>query len=157
VRLGDARRQLTLCEDHEFDVIVLDAFNGDSVPVHLLTREAMRMYVEKLAPGGVLAVRVPDGHLDLPHLVARLAADHDPPLYMRCCHDVPTDMERGDGKLESRWMVIARREDDLLPLMAADLKSSGEEQWHPIYPDQGPIWRDDFANLLLVWKRSDEH
>lgn len=157
VKLGDARRQLTLCEDNEFDVIVLDAFNGDSVPVHLLTREAMRLYVEKLAPGGVLAVRVPDGHLDLPHLVARLAVDHDPPLYMRCCHDVPTEMERGDGKLESRWMVIARREDDLLPLMAADLKSSGEEQWHPIYPGHGPIWRDDFANLLLVWRRSDEH
>jgi hypothetical protein len=157
VILGDARRQLTRSEDGEFDVLVLDAFNGDSVPVHLLTREAMRLYVEKLAPGGVIVVRVPDGHLDLPQLVARLAVDHDPPLYVRCCHDVPTEMERTDGKLESRWMVIARREDDLLPLLAADLKSTGEEQWHAVRPDRGPIWRDDFANLLLVWKRSDEH
>ena len=154
VILGDARRQLAR-SDGGFDVIVLDAFNSDNIPVHLLTREAVGMYVSKLAPGGVLAVRIPDTHLDLPHLLARLAADHWPPLTVRSCHDVPTDVERDDGKCESRWMVLARSEADLLPLCEGDFPPSGEELWNAVAPTRGPIWRDDFANLLLVWKRKD--
>ena len=155
VVLGDARRQLSREADGRFDVILLDAFNSDNVPIHLLTREAVRLYVAKLAPGGVLAVRVPDGHLDLGHLVSRLAADHEPPLCVRACHDVPTDVERDDGKLESRWLVLARTDADLIHLGDADSLPSGEEMWNVIYPARGPIWRDDFANLLLVWKRKD--
>ena len=149
VVLGDARRQLVRTPDSEFDVIILDAFSSDSIPVHLLTREAIALYVQKLAPGGVLAMHVSNNHLDLPPLVARLAADHTPPLIARYTHDFPTDSNKEDGQTASQWMVLARTEADLGPMAKGP-------HWHPVRGvEQGPVWRDDFANLLWVWKQKD--
>ena len=70
---GDARRQLVKAADGSFDVIMLDGFCSDAIPVHLLTREAIRLYVQKLAPGGVILLHVSNVHLDLPPLIRRLA------------------------------------------------------------------------------------
>ncbi len=148
VVLGDARRMLARAPDGAFDVIVLDAFSSDAIPVHLLTREALALYVRKLAPGGVLAVHVSNVHLDLPPLIDRLAADHAPPLAARYWHDTPTDAERADGKTASQWMVLARTADDLGALARGP-------HWHPVRGSPGPVWRDDFANVLAAWKRDD--
>jgi len=148
--LGDARRKLMLAPDGEFDVIMLDAFSSDAIPVHLLTREAMQLYVQKLAPGGVLAMHVSNNHLDLPPLVDRLAADHSPPLVARYCNDSATDAEKDDGKLPSQWMALARTEADLGSM-------SRGPAWQVVRIERsGPIWRDDFANLLWAWKRKEE-
>jgi hypothetical protein len=156
VVLGDARRELTKADDGAFDVLVLDAFSSDAIPVHLLTREAVRLYVAKLAPHGVLAMHVSNVHLDLPPLVARLAADHDPPLAARGCHDVPTDDERADGKTDSQWMILARTEADLTPVLTfRPVGTSKPTVWDRVPPTSGPVWRDDFANLLGVWKRGE--
>lgn len=149
VVLGDARRQLMKVPDGEFDVLVLDAFSSDAIPVHLLTREALALYVRKLAPGGVLAMHLSNNHLDLPPLVDRLAKDHDPPLAARLAHDEPTDDDRADGKTASVWMVLARSDADLGPLAKGGY-------WQPPPRAAGPVWRDDFANLLSAWKREDE-
>ena len=149
VVLGDARRQLGRVPDGGFDVLVLDAFSSDAIPVHLLTREALALYVRKLAPGGVLAMHLSNNHLDLPPLVERLAKDHDPPLVARLMTDQPTDGEREDGKAASAWVVLARSAADLGPMAKGP-------HWQPVRPTPGPVWRDDFANLLSVWKRSEE-
>jgi SAM-dependent methyltransferase len=150
VVLGDARRMLARAPDGAFDVILLDAFSSDAIPVHLLTREALALYVRKLAPGGVLAMHVSNVHLDLPPLVDRLAADHDPPLAVRYWNDYPTESEKADGKTASQWMVLARA--------TADLGVMGRgPHWQPVHARRpGPVWRDDFANILAVWKREDE-
>ncbi|HJZ56581.1 MAG TPA: fused MFS/spermidine synthase [Gemmataceae bacterium] len=158
VVLGDARRQLVLSEDGQFDLIILDAFSSDAIPVHLLTREALQLYVQKLAPGGVLAMHVSNVHLDLKSLVGRLAADHDPPLHCRYCHDLTTDGDKEDGKTDSEWMVLARSEADLRPILAFTLDTTGRSKpivWDRVSPTPGPVWRDDFANLLAVWKRQE--
>jgi hypothetical protein len=139
-----------LTPDGEFDVIMLDAFSSDAIPVHLLTREAMQLYMQKLAPGGVLAMHVSNNHLDLPPLVERLAEDHSPPLVARYCHDLANEADKEDGKLTSQWMVLARTESDLGPMSRGPV-------WMPVRLDHGgPIWRDDFANLLWAWKRKEE-
>jgi spermidine synthase len=147
--LGDARRKLTQAPDGCFDVIILDAFSSDAIPVHLLTREALQLYVQKLAPHGVLAMHVSNNHLDLPPLVDRLAADHDPPLVARYCYDSTSEEELEDGKSASQWMVLARS--------AADLGAMARgPTWQPVREaPRGPIWRDDFANLLWAWKRKE--
>jgi hypothetical protein len=150
VVLGDARRSLVRVPDGSFDLIILDGFCSDAIPVHLLTREALKLYFDKLTPGGVLAVHISNNHLDLPPLVARLAADHDPPLAVRYCHDVASEEERADGKSDSQWMVLARTEADL-----GKLANSLYWERVPVVP--GPVWRDDFANLLRVWKKRDEN
>ncbi len=149
VVLGDARRQLVKEPDGSLDLLVLDAFSSDAIPVHLLTCEALRLYVEKLAPGGVLLMHVSNNHLDLPPLVARLAADHAPPLAVRLDDDQTTDAEKADGKSPSQWMALARTEADL----AAVAKRT---TWQRVRVTPGPVWRDDFSNLLRAWKKRDE-
>lgn len=158
VVLGDARRQLTKAKDGAYDVIILDGFCSDAIPVHLLTREAIRLYVSKLAPNGVIALHVSNVHLDLPPLVARLADDHDPPLHVRVCSDSPkNDAERDDGKTESQWMLLARTEDDLRPMLPQRNRTGSWIQWQPVpRKADAPLWRDDFANLLRAWKKRED-
>jgi SAM-dependent methyltransferase len=149
VVLGDARRQLAREPDGHFDLIVLDAFSSDAIPVHLLTAEAFALYARKLTPGGVLAFHLSNRYLDLPPLVARIAAAHDPPFLARVDHDMPTDREREDGKFPSVWAVLVRDPVDLGDAVR-------DVRWQPLPPRPGPLWRDDFSNLLAVWKRDEE-
>jgi SAM-dependent methyltransferase len=148
--LGDARRTLDREPDGAFDLIVLDAFSSDAIPVHLLTREAFAVYVRKLAPGGVLAFHLSNNYLDLPPMVARIAAAHEPPFTTWTEHDYPTDRDRADGKLPSIWSVLARNAADLGEV------TTTRPAWHTTPVTPGPVWRDDFSNLLAVWKRSEE-
>lgn len=147
--LGDARRQLVEETDGHFDLIVLDAFSSDAIPVHLLTREAFALYARKLAPGGVLAFHLSNRYLDLPPLVARLGADHDPPFAIKVDRDMPSDRDRDDGKFPSVWAVLARDPSDL-----GTVAKDAHWQTEPVRP--GPLWRDDFSNLLAVWKKYEE-
>ena len=148
VVLGDARRQLAREPDGAFDLIVLDAFSSDAIPVHLLTREAFARYARKLSPDGVLAFHLSNRYLDLPPMVARLAADHDPPFAVRVDDNQPSDAEKEDGKFPSVWAVAYRS--------PADLGAAAKDpHWQTPRPTPGPLWRDDFANLLAVWKRED--
>ena len=105
--LGDARRQLVRLPDAHFDVLILDGFCSDAIPVHLLTREAFHLYFQKLAPGGVLAVHISNNHLDLPPLVARIARrEFDSPLSVRYSHDMASEDERADGKQRDALATI---------------------------------------------------
>jgi hypothetical protein len=149
VVLGDARRQIARVPDCTFDLIILDGFCSDAIPVHLLTREAIRLYFQKMTANGVLAVHISNDHLDLPPLLARLAADHDPPLAVRYWHDVTQDNDRMPGKSPSQWMVLARSESDLGKM------AKKPSVWDEVKLVPGPVWRDDFANLLHVWKKND--
>ena len=72
--LGDARLSLMRQPDHEFGMIVLDAFTSDAIPVHLMTRDAMQLYLKKLEPDGLLVYHVSNLHLDLGPVVANIAA-----------------------------------------------------------------------------------
>ncbi|HSQ58046.1 MAG TPA: fused MFS/spermidine synthase, partial [Gemmata sp.] len=149
VILGDARRQLARANDGTFDHLILDGFCSDAIPVHLLTREAIALYVRKLKPGGILAIHVTNPHLDLAPLVTRLAADHDPPLAVRYRNDIPSDEMRAEGKTSSEWMILGRNDDALGPV-------SWDPYWDPVKPVPGPVWRDDFANVLAAWRTHEQ-
>jgi len=75
VVLGDARLSLINVPDKSYDVLVLDAFSSDSIPMHLLTREALSLYLRKLAPGGCILFHISSRNLDLSPVIASLAAD----------------------------------------------------------------------------------
>ena len=145
VVLGDARRQLERVPDGTFGLIVLDAFSSDAIPVHLLTTEAFALYARKLAPDGVLAFHLSNRYLDLPPLVARAGAAHDPPFAARVDADFATDGDRAEGKYPSVWAVLARDPADLGP-------AARDRRWQPERPRAGPVWTDDFSNILSVWK-----
>ena len=145
VVLGDARRSLSRGRGR-FGVIVVDAFNSDSIPVHLLTRQALAVYLDRLAPGGVIAMHVTNRYLDLRPVVGDLAGDAGLTALVRQDLRI-TAAERAQGKTFSVWVVIARRTAELAPL-------AREPGWAPLRARPGSrVWTDDFSNLLGALKR----
>src|SRR4029079_9714963 len=101
---GDARISLASMPEHAYDLIVLDAFSSDSIPLHLMTREAMDVYLSRLAPGGALLFHISNRHLQLAPVVGRLAADRGLAAVRR------VDAGRLDGpegKSGSDWIAMS--------------------------------------------------
>jgi hypothetical protein len=139
--LGDGRRMIAQVPDGTSDFVIIDAFSSDAVPVHLLTREALELYVSKLRPGGLIAVHVTNRHLDLAPVVARAARSLGLAVVER--YD-PAKGARGT-RTHSWWVVIARSPDRLEPL----LERSG---WRVPNVSGGRVWTDDYSNVLSVVK-----
>jgi hypothetical protein len=142
VVLGDARLSLMGQPNHSFGMIVLDAFNSDSIPVHLMTRDAMQLYLNKLESDGLLVYHVSNQHLDLGPVVANIAASLKLPA--RRFNDTMADEDSDDpfGRDPSDWIVIARDENDLTAI-------EHDDRWQALLPSPGKgIWTDDYSNLL---------
>ena len=123
VILGDARQRLAGAPDHGYQLIVLDAFSSDAVPVHLLSREAIGLYRTKLADGGLLAFNLSNRYLDLDPVMGRQAEDAG--LVCRIAYDLHvSEPEKRDGKQASIWAVMAETEGDLGTLAA-------DTRWQP--------------------------
>ncbi|NBO91638.1 MAG: hypothetical protein EBV06_04895 [Planctomycetia bacterium] len=140
---GDGRQRLAL-RDELYDVLVLDAFNSDAIPTHLLTREAMGLYLDRLAANGLLVFHVSNRYLDLPPLLARLAAERG--LVWRVDHDTISDPTT--GKLPSSWVVVARDEEALALL-------DRDRRWERTPVRAGMVWTDHYSPLLAVWRREE--
>ena len=138
--LGDGRLQLEREPSQQFDVLVMDAFSGDSVPVHLLTLEAFQIYFKHLKPDGVLAMNVTNAFLDLVPVLKR-AADHYGKNIRLLEH--PGDQ---DLAFASRWIVITDSKDffDHAALQAMREVAA---------PEGFAAWRDDYSSLLAVLKK----
>jgi len=139
VVLGDARLSLARDPAARFDVLVIDAFNSDAPPVHLLTREALAVYMGRLAPGGLLLVNVTNRHLDFDPVVDALAADAGLVARVRDHAVTPAEIRR--GAYGSTWAVLARREEDLGGI-------AQDARWKPPRKGEGALWTDDFSNLV---------
>src|SRR3984893_11846931 len=134
--LGDARLTIADAADARYDVIVVDAFSSDSIPVHLLTREALRIYVSRLNPGGIIITHISNNHLDLKGVVTETAASEK--LIARLYDE--DEVPGGDPMIKfSTVMVLARNDDDFGLLKDWDLQTPAPGG----YP-----WSDDFSNLL---------
>lgn len=145
--LGDARRQLMNAPDGAYDLFALDAFSSDAVPVHLLTREAFALYIKKLSTNGTLAFHVSNRYLDLPPLVGRLLKDADPDFQILYEDERFISKEEMDtGKQKSIWVFATRNPNGF---------GKPPRQWYRLQPSEGPIWTDDFSNLLGVWRREE--
>ncbi len=143
VVLGDARLSLARARPGQFDLIVLDAFSSDAIPVHLLTHEALALYLSRLAPGGALAFHISNGHLALGPVVAGLAASHHLVAVERIDRRTP---DWPQGKSESQWVIIGRSVDELGSL-------NRDPEWTPLVATPStPRWTDDFSNILSVLK-----
>ena len=143
VVLGDARLSLRNAPPHVYGMIVVDAFSGDSIPVHLLTREAMALYLAKLTPDGLLAIHISNRYLDLEGVLGELA--HDAGLSCLKNDDaLLSEEDRREGKFASWWMVIARHPADLEEL-------AGQPGWKPPRLVAGSrVWTDDYSNIVSI-------
>jgi spermidine synthase len=140
VVLGDARLSLAR-ESGQYDAIILDAFSSDAVPVHLITKEAIQLYLERLSSTGVLAFHISNRHLGLRPVVGALA--HDVGLSARVQSHRPRDASNGRP---SEWVVMARSK-ELLGTLATD------SRWQELAGDTRYLWTDDYSNILGVLTR----
>ncbi len=141
--LGDARLSLRNAPAFGYGIMVLDAFSGDSIPTHLLTREALALYLSKLAPNGILAFHISNRYLDLHGVLGALA--HDAGLACLSNDDVQvTEDEAQAGKFASWWVVMARHPNDLDAL-------TSDSGWAALQaaPDSR-VWTDDFSNIVSI-------
>jgi SAM-dependent methyltransferase len=141
VVLGDARLSLEREQPRHFDLLAVDAFSGDAIPVHLLTRQAFRLYWRHLKPDGVLAVHVSNKYLDLAPVVA-LAAAEDGKRAMNIEYDGDDDKEES----ASDWVLVSSRPGFF---DQAEISKTDER----IQPIKGlREWTDDYSNLYRILK-----
>lgn len=146
VELGDARLRLREAKDSALDLLILDAFSSDAIPVHLLAREALALYLQKLAPDGLLALHISNRYLDIQPVVASLARSAGIAAY--CREDLTVLPEHEvTGKSSSTWCALARAEARLGPLTTSPA-------WHRARDDGAPVWTDDRSSILgiLRWR-----
>jgi hypothetical protein len=141
VVIGDGRLAMAAKPTASYDLIVLDAFSSDAVPVHLLTREAFEIYLERLRGGGLIAINVSNRYLDLEREVGAVSADLGLPGIART--DEPPPEQAGDAD-SSSWVVLARS--------AADLgRVAAHPGWQtlPAFPGTR-VWTDQYSDLVGI-------
>jgi SAM-dependent methyltransferase len=141
VVIGDGRLQLEQMADSSFDFLLLDAFSSDSVPTHLLSREAVQLYTRKLAPAGILMFHVSNRYLDVQKLVSSLISDAGLVAYSRFDD---AGALRNLGKSSANHVVAARHSEDLQGIET-------RPGWTRVVPPADfHAWTDDYSNLLSL-------
>lgn len=139
---GDARLSLDRREDRRFDLLVADAFSSDAIPVHLMTVEAIRVYLDRLAPDGILAFHVSNRHMDLEPVLAAVAQELELAAVAQL-EEMPDEAEE-EMIFGSHWVVFARRRAHL-----GGLATDG--RWRPVREEASVSpWTDDHSDLLGV-------
>jgi hypothetical protein len=147
--LGDARLTLAQASDAAYDLIVVDAFSSDAIPIHLLTREAMAIYLAKLKPHGLVVMHVSNRHLELASVVAGIAAANG---VVTLVSDSPDSDELSEPyKFGSTVAAVAREREDFGPLARSsdwELTAPDPKQW---------VWTDDYSNVFgSLWRKFNE-
>ncbi len=144
VALGDARLTLERETPQGFDVLAVDAFSSDAIPVHLITKEALAVYLKHVKPDGIVAFHVSNRFLDLIPVVSRLAAENGAHAVL-----VTDDPDDEDDSLRSRtdWVLVSaipRRSSGRRSSTAAPSPSAERPEWR--------TWTDDYSNLIQILK-----
>jgi hypothetical protein len=148
VILGDGRLTMTQVPDGYYGLIVIDAFSSDAIPIHLITREAVALYLTKLAPHGLLAFHISNHFLNLAPVLSRDADELGlAMLWRKDEFDPKTEKVMDDqGIYSSNWVLLARDAADFGPL-------PNDKHWlrAKATPD-APLWTDDYSNILSVFQ-----
>lgn len=146
--MGDARLSLQQAPDDQYGVLVLDAYTSDTIPLHLITREALALYLRKLAPDGVLIFHISNRHLRLERVLGVLAQNAG----LACVIQNESGGGEGEllatGKISSKWVVMARRPETLAGLIR-------DPRWQRPPPHlQARLWTDDYASVfsVFIWR-----
>jgi spermidine synthase len=141
--IGDARLSLATVPAHQYDLLVVDAFSSDTVPVHLLTKQAIALYLAKLTDHGLLAFNISNRYLDMRSVVAELARDARLASLVQEDVDISA-YEQSRGKFASTWVLLARQPSDF-----ADLAS--HPNWHSLPADPATrLWTDNYSSLVNI-------
>jgi len=142
LELGDARLSLEYEPPQNFDVLAVDAFSSDAIPVHLITREALALYLRHVKPDGIVAFHVSNRFLDLVPVVARLARENG-------AHAVAVNegADEEDSRTQSDWVLVSR---DPKALQEKEIEAAGAA---PVKDRENlRTWTDDYSNLVQILK-----
>jgi len=147
VTLGDARLTLAEVPDDQYDIIIIDAFSSDAIPIHLLTREAMEIYLRKTLPTGMIVLHVSNRHLELSSVVAGIAEANGAETR------VQVDDAGDDDNNEEEYSDAAYRFSSNVAVVARNEEAFGElatrKSWEVMEPDPGQwVWTDDYSNII---------
>jgi predicted O-methyltransferase YrrM len=134
---GDARASLVREAPEHFDVLIVDAFSGDAIPLHLLTKEALQIYKHHLAPGGIVAFHISNRHVDLEPAIAVLA--HSAGMHARTVQSYENDQR---GESNATWMLVTDNAGFLALPAVADYSREPEQRAGL------RIWTDDYSSLF---------
>ncbi len=140
VQVGDGRLLLAADTAPRSDALVVDAFSGDSIPAHLLTNEAVSLYLRRITADGSLVFHISNRFFDFTPVVARLAAEHGLVAYLGA--DEPSPEQANEGKLGSTWVVMART--------AAETRVASIAGWTRLRGSTTPLCTDDRSDLLRL-------
>ena len=146
IELGDARISLERQEPQQYDIIALDAFSGDAIPAHLLTREAFAEYLRHLNDHGVIAVHISNRHLDLTPVIGGIAEHYQYSLIL-----VESEDRGLTGEAASDWLLLTRNENFLQDSVVREL---GEDVQPDDYKSIRP-WTDQFSNLFEILEKPE--
>jgi hypothetical protein len=139
--LGDARLSLQQVPDGTYDLMILDAYSADYVPVHLVTSEALALYVRKMSERGVLAFHISSRWIDLEPVLTSLAGNAGLACYS--AHDLRLTMAQARaGKYISIWIAMTR------PMSGNGVLHG--LRWQPCTPTAFPVWTDDYSSLVTA-------
>ncbi len=136
VIMGDARLEIEKRAENYYGLMVLDAYNSDSLPMHLLTQEATRIYMNKMTRNGVLAFHISNRHMDLAPIIGDIAESLGFTAYVKAF------APEGPGATSAQYVVVARNYDAVRALVQQ------HEGWKRVKPDNRRVWTDDFSNIL---------
>jgi len=146
VVIGDARLSLQNAPAHHYEMVIADAFSSDTVPAHLVTREAIQLYLTKLTEHGLLAFNISNRYLDLRPVLGSLAQDAGLACTVQEDLNVSAD-EQTKGKFASTWLLMARHRSDLEPL-------ESQPNWHQVQVEpRTRVWTDDYSSIagIIHW------
>jgi hypothetical protein len=139
----DGRLGIRAMPESSYDLIVVDAFSSDAIPTHLITREAVSLFVSRLKPRGVIAFHVSSRFFDLPPVLATIADDQRIVGYTRNDKDVPAE-RAAEAMRPSVWVVLARDARDVGQIATA------APRWTRLANTGVRLWTDDYTNVLGV-------
>lgn len=145
VQIGDARLELGKTPPNSFDILAIDAFSSDAIPLHLLTDEAVGVYLRALSPKGVLLIHISNRYIELEPVLSAIAKHRG--LTARVRDDNPYDRNL---LTPSSWVLLTRDPAQLKALAAA----RPDTPWTPLQPPAQRVWTDDHASILpfILWQ-----
>ncbi len=142
ILMGDARLTLERQESQQFDILAVDAFSSDAIPIHLLTREALAIYFRHLKPDGILALHISNRYLDLAPVCARGASD-----FGKTATSISDEPDDANFILDSTWVLVTSN-DALLHSHPFDTADSSVAT----APASFRTWTDNYSNVIQIFR-----
>ncbi len=141
--LGDARVKIAAAANNSYDLIVMDAFSSDSIPVHLITTEAVKLYLTKLSKNGIIAVNISNRYLNVEPVLAALAENLNLAALRQLEKEIsPT--EKAIGKSASHWVIFSQNRDNFGKLNV-------DRRWQVLAKTKNaPLWTDEYSNIFRL-------